>query len=153
MSEVVFKSPHVFDEHRIHAASVYCSDGRWGENFDDFNYDHLKLLRYDRVAVPGGPATLARSGNASFDVARAHMELLIVAHGLTRVCLIQHDDCAYYLQKLGVDPAELKKIQAEDLARAAENVLEIDKSLSVEAYLAVRTGAKRDAVQFEAVSL
>ena len=150
---VVFESPHRFDEHRIHAAAVYCSDGRWGENFDDFAYDHLKLLRYDRFAVPGGPATLARTGAASYEVAREHVELLIDAHGLTRVCLIQHDDCAYYLRKLGVSPAELKKAQAEDLARAARNLRAIDSSLTVEAYVALRTGAERDTVVFEAVSV
>jgi hypothetical protein len=149
MSDVVFKSPHRFDEHRIHAAAVYCSDGRWGENFDDFAYDYLKLLRYDRFAVPGGPATLARRGAASFDVAREHIELLIQAHGLTRVCLIQHADCAYYLQKLGVSAADLKRAQTEDLARAASNLRDIDSSLAVEAYLALRTGPEGAAVVFE----
>lgn len=150
---VVFRSPHRFDEHRIHAAAVYCSDGRWGENFDDFAYDHLKLLRYDRFAVPGGPATLARTGAASFDVAREHLQLLIEAHGLTRVCLIQHADCAYYLQKLGVAAEQLKAIQGEDLARAARNIRDIDASLAIEAYVALRTGPERDSVVFEAVAI
>ena len=34
----------------------YCSDGRWGEAFDEFCHAGLGLPRYDRFAVPGGPA-------------------------------------------------------------------------------------------------
>ena len=94
LSRQVFKSPHSFDEHRIHAAAVYCSDGRWGENFDDFEYDYLKLLRYDRFAIPGGPATLAQRKTPAGEIAREHLALLIEAHELQRVVLIQHDDCA-----------------------------------------------------------
>ena len=41
---------------RIHAASIYCSDGRFGEQMDEFLHQGLGLPRYDRLAVPGGPA-------------------------------------------------------------------------------------------------
>ena len=48
-----FESSLRFDENRIHAAAIYCSDGRYGEQFDDFLHSGLKLPRYDRLAVPG----------------------------------------------------------------------------------------------------
>ena len=44
---------------RIGALALYCSDGRWGEAFDEFCHKHLLIPRYDRWAVPGGPAWLA----------------------------------------------------------------------------------------------
>src|SRR5207244_457736 len=44
---------------RIGAMALYCSDGRWGEAFDEFCHRHLQIPRYDRLAVPGGPAWIA----------------------------------------------------------------------------------------------
>ena len=55
----VFGSSERFDENRIRAAAVYCSDGRFGEHFDDFLHNALELPRYDRLALPGGAACLA----------------------------------------------------------------------------------------------
>ena len=40
---VVYESSARFDENRIRAAAVYCSDGRFGEHFDDFLHNYLKL--------------------------------------------------------------------------------------------------------------
>ena len=57
----VFVSQTPFDHQRIGAAAVYCSDGRYGEQMDEFLHQGLGLPRYDRVAVPGGAACLARS--------------------------------------------------------------------------------------------
>src|SRR4051794_30188029 len=48
-----------FDARRVGAAAVYCSDGRFGEQMDEFLHDGLGLPRYDRVAVPGGAACIA----------------------------------------------------------------------------------------------
>ena len=56
----VFKSSEPFDGGRIRAAAVYCSDGRFGDQFDDLMKISLQLPRYDRLAVPGGAACLAR---------------------------------------------------------------------------------------------
>jgi hypothetical protein len=51
-----FISTVPFTEARIRAASIYCSDGRFGEQIDEFLHQGLGLPRYDRLAVPGGPA-------------------------------------------------------------------------------------------------
>ena len=54
-----FDSSIPFDESRIQAAAVYCSDGRWGGQMDEFLQGELALPRYDRLLVPGGAAVLA----------------------------------------------------------------------------------------------
>lgn len=48
-----------YEKARIHAAALYCSDGRVGAHFDDSLHNGLSLPRYDRVSLPGGPACLA----------------------------------------------------------------------------------------------
>ena len=79
----------------MHAAAVYCSDGRIGEHFDDFLQNGLGLPRYDRVALPGGPACLAGYDEAKVEQVGIVDELkfLIDAHKLLRIVLIQHDHC------------------------------------------------------------
>ena len=41
----VYGSPLQFDENRIGAAAVYCSDGRFGEIVNDFLHNALQLPR------------------------------------------------------------------------------------------------------------
>ena len=55
----VFTSTSSFEIARVHALALYCSDGRYGDAFDDFCHRRLDIPRYDRLAVPGGPAWLA----------------------------------------------------------------------------------------------
>lgn len=62
----VFTSTDIWHPERIGALALYCSDGRWGDAFDEFCHRHLHIPRYDRFAVPGGPAWLAaRDTNAA----------------------------------------------------------------------------------------
>jgi hypothetical protein len=81
---------------RIGALALYCSDGRWGEAFDEFCHKHLQIPRYDRLAVPGGPAWLVPCGGdrALLDTARAQLEFLVRAHGLEQLVLNAHYGCA-----------------------------------------------------------
>ena len=57
----IYESPTPYEQTRIHAAAIYCSDGRVGEQIDDFLHKGLGLPRYDRLAIPGGPACLSGS--------------------------------------------------------------------------------------------
>ena len=88
---IVYDSIVPFDSARIGAAALYCSDGRWGEAFDDFLHA-LELPRYDRLAVPGGAACLAGHFDAhrEEDAVLAQLEFLINVHELRRVVLIAH---------------------------------------------------------------
>lgn len=147
-----YESKLPYHTERMHAAAVYCSDGRVCEQYDDFLMNGLKLPRYDRVALPGGPACLAGYQAARLEEAGVLDELkfLVDAHGLERVVLIQHEDCAFYKARLAVREQSLQQLQKADLVRAAHmirNVVNID---GVEGYFAKRT---ESGVLFEAIKL
>jgi len=150
--EHVFESGIAFDDARIRAAAVYCSDGRLGEQMDDFVVRHLGLPRYDRLAVPGGAAALAGhfATYREEEGAMEQLRFLVSAHGLGRVVLIAHAACAYYSERLRIAPIDLKARQLEDLAKAARRVQELDRRVGVDAYFA-DIGHGR--VGFEAVAI
>lgn len=147
----MYESTVPFDSARIRAAAIYCSDGRFGEQCDDFLQNALGLPRYDRVAVPGGAACLAGHFAAyrERDTVTAQLEFLIRAHGLRRVILIAHQDCAFYTAFLDVSPVGLADRQREDLLQAAARVRELGTDLTVDAYLAV---LEDGVIAFEPVS-
>src|SRR5262249_30168857 len=68
---------------RIGALALYGSDGRWGEAFDEFCHRHLQIPRYDRWAVPGGPAWVAAPpGDHALVQVRLQLDFLVRAHEL-----------------------------------------------------------------------
>jgi hypothetical protein len=148
-----FESAVRFDENRIGAAAVYCSDGRFGEQFDDFLHNGLKLPRYDRLALPGGAACLAGHILASRDedALLDQLRFLIGAHGLQRMVLIAHHNCAFYTNKLHVPPAQIEIRQREDLHAAAERIHSVARHLAMSAFFARRLPDGK--VRFESWSL
>jgi len=137
---------------RMHAAAVYCSDGRVGEQYDDFLHNGLNLPRYDRLALPRGPAALLDHARAGFDGANALDELkfLVEGHQLDRVVLIQHEDCAFYKVRLGAPERTVEELQHADLARLTEVIREVIGLENVEGYFARRV---ENGVRFEAVTV
>jgi hypothetical protein len=134
----MYESPVKYEKSRIHAAAVYCSDGRVGEHFDDFLQNGLGLPRYDRVSLPGGPACLAGHPQARLEEQGVVDELkfLVEVHNIKRVVLIAHEACAYYAQRLGLAEPRLELVQRADLVRAAafiQNVIGLD---AIEGYFA-----------------
>ncbi len=127
-----------FDENRIRAAAVYCSDGRFGEFFDDFLHNNLKLPRYDRLAVPGGAACLAGHflAHREEEAMIEQLRFLIKVHGIERVVLIAHQDCAFYSERLHVSPLQLAERQREDMQLAIQKVRSFASNLRVEAFFA-----------------
>ena len=136
--EDVFASTVPYQPQRVEAAAVYCSDGRIGEQIDDLLHHALELPRYDRLAIPGGPACLAGYFAAYRDreTVVGQLEFLINVHRLQRVVLIAHEDCAFYTERLDASPLGLDKRQREDLAKAVERVRQIGPQLVVDAYFA-----------------
>lgn len=149
---LTFESRLPYEPARIHAAAIYCSDGRVGEQFDDFLQNGLKLPRYDRVALPGGPACLADHPQVHSQVQGVVEELrfLVEVHGLKRVVLIAHEACAFYSAKLELKGRRLELLQRADLVRAASRVRQVTNVDAVEAYFARHLG---QAVGFEAVEV
>jgi hypothetical protein len=137
-----FTSTWPWDEERIRAMALYCSDGRWGLAFDEFCHKHLRIPRYDRWAVPGGPAWLvAGEEDVGFSqAARQQLDFLVQAHGLERIVLITHYGCAYYGERLKRSPDECLPAQSADLRRAADTLREWYPDMRVENYIAMRSG-------------
>jgi hypothetical protein len=135
---VVYESPERFDENRIGAAAVYCSDGRFGEHVDDFLHQALALPRYDRLAVPGGAACLAGHFLACREEEGLieQLRFLIKVHGIERVVLIAHQDCAFYTEWLHVSPSQLEEQQRQDMQTAARRVRSLAVDLQVDVFFA-----------------
>ncbi|MGP1347647.1 MAG: carbonic anhydrase [Phycisphaerales bacterium] len=127
-----------YDPSRMHAAAIYCSDGRVGAHFDDFLVRGLAIPRYDRVCLPGGPASLAGHPQAHTQEKGVLDELkfLVEVHGLDRVVLIQHQGCAFYTARLGLKDPHLELVQRADLVRAAAFVRRVTGVEGVEGYFA-----------------
>ncbi len=134
----VYSSSDRFDENRIRAAAIYCSDGRFGEQFDDFLHNGLELPRYDRLAVPGGAACLAGHFQSLWEELGLidQFRFLLKVHGIERVVLIAHQDCAFYTERLRISPQRLEAQQCEDLEAAAGRVRSFDRSLRVQKFFA-----------------
>jgi hypothetical protein len=145
-----YNSPIVYEAARIHAAAVYCSDGRVGEHFDDFLHNGLKLPRYDRVALPGGPACLAGHTEAHLEEQGVVDELkfLVDAHELQRIVLIAHGGCAFYARRLRLPEKFLEAQQLIDLVKAAAFIRDITGLTQVDAYFARRAETR---IAFESV--
>jgi hypothetical protein len=144
VTETPWKSSIPFASERVGAAAIYCSDGRYNEQFDEFLHRKLHLPRYDRLTIPGGAGCLAGHIEAyrEEEILLEQLRFLVVSHRLSRIVLIAHQNCGFYLKRLHVGESYLEERQRHDLARAAEQARTIDHALSVEAYFAaVRDGA------------
>jgi hypothetical protein len=150
MRNLNYQSDLPYNSDRIHAAALYCSDGRVGEHFDDFLQIGLKLPRYDRVALPGGPAALAGHTEIHVEEEGVMEELKFLAevHGLSRVILIQHEGCAFYGSRLHLPQAYLEAQQRIDIVKSAELIRRITGIDDVLGYFARRGDGR---VAFEEV--
>ena len=133
----VFSSPTSFDDRRVGAAAVYCSDGRYGEQMDEFLHAGLGLPRYDRVAVPGGAGCLAGHTCAYHEknALIRQLDFLIRGHQLRRVVLIAHHGCGFY-RDLWTGLRTVESLQQSDLHKAAELIRESHPQVDVEAFFA-----------------
>ena len=141
-----YASPLPYEDARIGAAALYCSDGRLGEQVDDFLHRGLSLPRCDRLVCPGGPVALAGRLMAFWECqgVEPQLRLLVRAHGLRKVVLIAHQGCGYYGQRLGLPAAEIEAEQRRDLDVAAAAVSRL--GLEALAFFARRTP---EGVRFE----
>jgi hypothetical protein len=159
-----FRSTEPWNEQRVRALAMYCSDGRWGDAFDDFCHRSLQIPRYDRFAVPGGPAWLtvhhehqsAGAGDPASHTdnkavlleaslsrsAWEQLALLVQVHELQRIVLVAHYGCAFYTERLKRDADACLPRQMEDLAKAREAVRKRFPRLTVETYVAMRKGER-----------
>lgn len=137
---------------RMHAAAIYCSDGRVGEHFDDFLQNGLSLPRYDRVCLPGGPACLAGHPQAHLEEKGVLDELnfLVAVHKLKRIVLIAHQGCAFYASRLELKDPRIELVQKADLVRAAAFVHRVTGLNAIDAYFARMSEGQ---ISFESVDV
>jgi hypothetical protein len=140
-----------YEQERVHAAAVYCSDGRLGDHVDDFLHNGLGLPRYDRVACPGGPVGLAGRLTAFWETRGVDEQLRFLArvHEIHKVVLIAHAGCAYYSQRLSLAPDRVEAEQRDDLRKAVWAVQRIVTGIEVAPFFAHVLGAE---VAFEELS-
>lgn len=153
MDPSAYLSERLFEPTRIHAAAIYCADGRFGLQFDEFLQDGLGLPRYDRIALPGGPAALADHVRARIAAQAVLEELrfLIEVHEVNRFVLIQHDGCAFYSLRMHLEEAvERERVQKEDLGKAARAIYRMTGMDQIEGYFA---RIKPDGIEFEPVEI
>jgi hypothetical protein len=100
----------------------------------------LQIPRYDRWAVPGGPAWLVPCPGEEklFEAAREQIDFLVKAHELEQVVLITHFGCAFYGHRLGKAPEECLPAQLQDVRKAAAALRSWYPGMLVGAYLAMR---------------
>ena len=141
-----FTSTEVWNDKRIGALAVYCSDGRWGEAFDEFCHRGLAIPRYDRFAVPGGPAWFAHDDESHpelFKAAHQQIDFLVRTHGLDRVVLFTHWGCGFYRERsAGKAARDAWPEQLEDVRTAATTLNLWFPKIQVESYLAMRIGSQ-----------
>jgi hypothetical protein len=146
----IFTSTERWHPERIGAVAIYCSDGRWGEAFDEFCHKHLQIPRYDRLALAGGPACFVgqdEKARRACEAALEQLSFLVKAHELKRIVLITHYGCAVYAQRLGRKPDDCLPTQLDDLRAVSETLRQWFAGVKVEAYLAMQKGS---AVSFHA---
>ena len=148
----MYESRIPYQQERIHAAAMYCSDGRVGDHFDDFLSNGLHLPRYDRLTLPGGPSCLA--GYPELALAEKgvvdELQFLVDVHELKRVVLIAHQGCAFYHTRLGLAEPRMELVQRADLVRAAAYIYRVTKIPSIDAYFARNTLGR---ISFEQVDV
>jgi len=128
----------------VGALAIYCSDGRFGESFDQFCHHALHIPRYDRFAVPGGPAWINQIDTDLPDLysaAKGQLDYLVRTHELTRIVLITHFACGFYKDPLKRDAMDCLPLQAADVKRAAQTLRQWFDGISIDGYLAMRTDA------------
>src|SRR5262249_62107824 len=98
----IFTSTVPFEAERIAAVAITCSDGRYGDQFDEFMHRHLGLPRYDRLAIPGGAAWLGRRSSASlghYGLLGDQLDFLFPVHDIRCLVRFPHSCRASYLRR------------------------------------------------------
>jgi hypothetical protein len=78
------------------------------------------------------------------------LKFLVEVHGLKRVVLIAHENCAFYTTRLKLTVPRLELVQKADLVRAAAYVHRVTGLGNIEAYFA-RLRSDDQSIHFERV--
>jgi hypothetical protein len=141
-------------ESRVEAAPVvvHCSDPRYQPHFQDFLRNGLGLDHYALIAVPGGSQflTLALYLPKFSWVGWRWMKFVLDLTKPSRVILIAHDDCRWYLDmRFGHDALRVREKMLDDLRKVRAELAErLGPTARIETYFARLEG---DSAHFEPV--
>ncbi|MCS6861368.1 MAG: hypothetical protein NZT92_13715 [Abditibacteriales bacterium] len=134
-----FGSPIAWHKEFADTLVLYCADGRFVRQCEDFLTNGLKVATCDHFVVPGGAGWLVLDALTlhAYDAAREHIGFLVQAHALQRAVLIAHEDCGFYRHRFPHATAdELFQAQIKDLRQAATTLRGWFPQLTVEMYYA-----------------
>jgi hypothetical protein len=133
---------------------IHCGDYRFQGAFYEFLNRNLNLNEnYDLMVIPGGPQSLSlveylpKFSWSSWKWFRFFVE----KHGIRRLILIQHQDCAWY-QTMPAHlhaSSDLRERQEQDLGRITNALKKDFPDLSVELYYAGWDA--KDRITFDAI--
>lgn len=132
----VYTSRIPFGPPAIECIVVYCCDGRFVDQIEEFLHQGRKLLDFDRLVIPGGAGRLLDPSPMD------KLRFMVHAHGLRRVILFQHDDCGFYNHERGIAGDAQRRQRRRDAQIVAERLLDEFPGLEVDVYDAVLNGDK-----------
>jgi hypothetical protein len=141
MSHVYRSTPVAAESGGNPVVVIHCSDPRYQPHFQDFLRSGLKLDRYALVAVPGGPQcfTLAQYLPKFAWAGWRWMKFLVNLTKPSRVILIAHDDCRWYIENRFTTESRAREKQLEDMRRAQSDIVERFGAIAIEVYYATLT--------------
>jgi hypothetical protein len=131
---------------------LYCSDGRFVQQCEEFLTNGLQVKTCDHFIVPGGAAWLVLDTLTfhAYDVAREQVAFLVEAHSLKRAILIAHEECGFYRARFPHATAEaIFDAQIKDLRQAATTLTVWFPQLTVETFYARVKGEQVEFVTVE----
>ncbi len=133
MEEKSIAGDFAFTEDLSRNLAVFCSDERFVDASLLFLKNILKLKKFDLIVTAGGPAFIT----ADVPVLMENLSLVKEAHNISKIVLISHEDCKYYVKKYAnVSGSEILKCQQKDLQDAKQKVLKLYPGLKVEIFFA-----------------
>jgi hypothetical protein len=124
---VVYHGQQPWNRDRPRNLVIACSDGRLQKEIDGFLLNHLQIVQYDRLYLPGGPGALAYSGGETSRASHYRRDCLhlIRTHRIRRAVLLFHGPadggpeeaiCADYQRKLpGISAQQVRAQQEADV--------------------------------------
>ncbi len=142
-------------EQKTETLVIHCSDYRFQKVFDQFLFEGLRLVSFDRLAFPGGPQFFSTPLHLpKFEWAgKKWMQFLKEKHGLKEIICIAHEDCGWYKEVVvgGFKFDILKIRQKDDLCRAEEVLQKMFPGIKVRLFFA-HLKQEGNNVEFEEVT-
>ncbi|MBI2196716.1 hypothetical protein HYU45_03880 [Candidatus Daviesbacteria bacterium] len=110
------------NDHTCEAIIITCIDFRFQEYINKWIAENFRPKTFDRIAFAGGVKSL--------DTILGQIEIAYRLHHITKVILINHEDCGAY----GDPPAGGPEKHTEDLKKAASQIKQHYPDLAVETY-------------------